>query len=34
MQIGFRYVPPDEGDDFWEVWALSSVTQFSPPSDN
>src|SRR5258708_5483849 len=27
MQIGFRYVPPDEGDDFWEVWAYPAVQE-------
>src|ERR1700735_5043304 len=27
MQIGFRYVKPGEGDDFWEVWAYPAVQE-------
>ena len=21
LQIGFRYVKPEKGDDLWEIWA-------------
>lgn len=27
MQIGFRYVRPNQGDDFWEVWAYPAVQE-------
>jgi hypothetical protein len=27
LQIRFQYAPPDEGDDFWEVWAYAAVQE-------
>lgn len=27
MQIGFRFAKPDQGDDFWEVWAFPAVQE-------
>ena len=27
IQIGFRYAEPDEGDDFWEIWAYPAVQE-------
>ena len=27
LQIGFRYAKPDEGDDFWEIWAYPAVQE-------
>ena len=25
LQIGFSYVKPYQGDDFWEIWAYPAV---------
>ena len=27
LQIGFRYAQPDQGDDFWEIWAYPAVQE-------
>src|SRR5438045_6882619 len=27
VQIGFRYIQPDQGDDFWEIWAYPAVQE-------
>lgn len=27
MNIGFRYAKPDQGDDFWEIWAYPAVQE-------
>ena len=27
MQIGFRFAKPEEGDDFWEIWAYPAVQE-------
>ena len=27
LQIGFRYAKPEQGDEFWEVWAYPAVQE-------
>src|ERR1041384_1931892 len=27
LQIGFRYAKPDQGEDFWEIWAYPAVQE-------
>src|SRR5436190_22990704 len=27
LQITFRYAKPDQGDDFWEIWAYPAVQE-------
>jgi hypothetical protein len=27
LRIGFRYIKPDQSDDFWEVWAYPAVQE-------
>lgn len=27
LQIGFRYANPQQGDDFWEIWAYPAVQE-------
>ncbi len=27
LQIGFRYIKPDQADDFWEIWAYPAVQE-------
>jgi hypothetical protein len=27
VQIGFRYAEPDQGDEFWEIWAYPAVQE-------
>lgn len=27
VQIGFRYIKPDQGDDCWEIWAFRAVQE-------
>jgi hypothetical protein len=32
LQIGFRYIKPDQGDDFWEIWAYPAVQATCTPT--
>lgn len=27
LQIGFRYAKPEQGDDFWEIWAYPAMQE-------
>jgi hypothetical protein len=27
LQISFRYIQPDQADDFWEIWAYPAVQE-------